>query len=141
MLGRTSLWIVIVVIVVAGFAAAPAEAQILGPGAYGLGFFNYGQYGDAAYYRIPYYALYPPVYYSYPVARPYGYSPFAYPPGTITPEVIQKTAPVEYRNPFVPQQPKATSNLSAFSAPRMYYNPYVKGSGAETLAARSAETP
>ncbi len=31
--------------------------------------------------RIPYYALHPPVYYSYPIARPYGDSPFASPPG------------------------------------------------------------
>lgn len=31
--------------------------------------------------RIPFYALHPPVYYSYPIARPYGDSPFAYPPG------------------------------------------------------------
>ena len=30
---------------------------------------------------VPYYAMHPPVYYSYPVPRPYGYSPFAYPPG------------------------------------------------------------
>jgi hypothetical protein len=90
------------------------------------------------YYRIPYYALYPPVYYSYPVARPYGYSPFAYPPGTITPEITPKTAAVEFRNPFVPQR-KASQDMSAFSAPRMYYNPYVKGTGA--LAAASEASP
>ena len=35
---------------------------------------------------IPYYAAHPPVYYSYPVPRPYGFSPYAYPPGTMTPE-------------------------------------------------------
>jgi len=34
----------------------------------------------------PYFALYPPVYYRYPVARTYGFSPFAYLSGAITPE-------------------------------------------------------
>jgi hypothetical protein len=34
---------------------------------------------------IPYFSLFPPVYYSYHVPRPYGYSPFAYPPGVFTP--------------------------------------------------------
>ena len=33
----------------------------------------------------PYFAVHPPVYYSYMVARTYGYSPFAYPPGVLTP--------------------------------------------------------
>lgn len=37
--------------------------------------------------RIPYYSLYPPVYYSVPVPRTYGWSPFAYPPGVMTPEI------------------------------------------------------
>ena len=31
--------------------------------------------------QIPFYALHPPVYYSYPIARPYGDTPFAYLPG------------------------------------------------------------
>ena len=34
---------------------------------------------------VPYFALFPPVYYSYRVPRTYGYSPFAYPPGILTP--------------------------------------------------------
>ena len=59
------------------FAAANrAEAQWgLGPAAY----FNYG-YANSLYTRdyVPYYAMHPPVYYSEPVPRTYGYSPFAY---------------------------------------------------------------
>ena len=35
--------------------------------------------------QIPYFALYPPVYYSHRVARTYGYGPFAYPAGVLTP--------------------------------------------------------
>src|ERR1700742_789907 len=38
--------------------------------------------------NVPYYALHPPVYYSYPVPRTYGYSPFAYPPSVMTPDVV-----------------------------------------------------
>jgi hypothetical protein len=34
---------------------------------------------------IPYYAVHPPVYYSDIVPRPYGYSPYAYVPGIVTP--------------------------------------------------------
>jgi len=37
----------------------------------------------------PYFALHPPVYYSVPVPRTYGYSPHAYPGSTATPEVVQ----------------------------------------------------
>ena len=69
---------------------------------------------------VPYYALYPPVYYSYHVARTYGYSPFAYPPGVLTPgseppcagaypsatgetESQQGPQPLKIDNPFVEQ--------------------------------------
>lgn len=34
---------------------------------------------------VPYFSLHPPVYYSYRVPRTYGYSPFPYPPGVLTP--------------------------------------------------------
>ena len=52
--------------------------------------------------HIPYFALHPPVYYSLPVPRSYGYSPFAYPPGTMTPDVVIDNS-VEIENPHVPQ--------------------------------------
>jgi hypothetical protein len=45
---------------------------------------GYG-YGSVSANDVPYFSLYPPVYYSYRVARTYGYSPFAYPPGVMTP--------------------------------------------------------
>ena len=48
----------------------------------------------------PYFALYPPVYYRYPIARTYGFSPFAYPPGTITPE--SPIRPYVVRNMYAP---------------------------------------
>ena len=98
-----------------------------GQSGYGLGFFDYGWGYGINYRQPPYYAMFPPVYYSYPVARPYGYSPFAYPPGTVTPE-IKPTAAAEYINPYVqpsPVEPVKSGDKTA-QAGRMYFNPYVK---------------
>ena len=64
--------------------ARPAAAQVFGFGGNLTGLpYNYFQSQQ----ELPFYAKFPPVYYSYPVARPYGYSPFAYPPGIMTPEL------------------------------------------------------
>jgi hypothetical protein len=61
------------------------------------------------YKNLPHFSLHPPVYYSHPVPRTYGYSPFAYPPGVMTPEVGQ-VQPLEIINPHVPNtQQKAAS--------------------------------
>ena len=86
--------------------------------------------------HIPYYALHPPVYYSYPVPRPYGWSPWAYPPGVMTPEILgEMGGPKEMINPHVPQEENAkpTSNtnqtvgLSKQSrpVPQVIINPFV----------------
>lgn len=75
--------------------------------------------------RVPYYAVYPPVYYSFPVARPYGYSPFAYPPGTLTPEPTQLPGPV-IENQFVPKKPASYLKPNRVTAaPLRILNPYV----------------
>lgn len=138
MLRRVRLWVVCGVVLAASFQASTAAA--FGPGAYGLGFFNYGDLWNQGY-RVPYYALFPPVYYSYPVARTYGYSPFAYPPGTITPDAPPVQAAV-YLNPFVPQpaagdQAEPTTDDKAAAAPRVYYNRFVK-SAASAAPAQTA---
>lgn len=133
MIGRVNLWLGCGVMLAAGFWASSASAQVaFGPGGYGLGFFNYGYEAP----RIPYYALYPPVYYSYPVARPYGYSPFAYPPGVLTPEIAPRTSAVIYRNPFVGSKKAAAppSDDKTTSRARMYYNPYVAPADTASLA-------
>lgn len=57
--------------------------------------------------NVPYFALHPPVYYSYPVPRTYGYSPFAYPPSVMTPEVAP-SQPLEIINPHVPSNGETT---------------------------------
>src|SRR5215475_1005291 len=63
--------------------------------------FPYGLYGSRVN-DVPYFSMFPPVYYSLPVPRSYGWSPFAYPPGTMTPEV-EPPSPQDLINPYVPQ--------------------------------------
>ncbi len=139
MIGRFNLCVICGVVIAASFCASSASAQVVfGPGGYGLGFFNY-QYNQP---RIPYYALYPPVYYSYPVARPYGFSPFAYPPGVMTPDVAPQPRAAEYRNPYVPSptQPKPAADKMATTG-KMYFNPFVEQAstaGSASLARRLA---
>lgn len=45
----------------------------------------YGRHSSAVQRGIPHFAAFPPVYYSHIVPRPYGYSPYAYVPGIVTP--------------------------------------------------------
>jgi hypothetical protein len=58
---------------------------------------------DAPYERdhIPFYALHPPVYYSYPIARAYGWTPFAYSPDAVILPLDEGGAK-QIINPFVP---------------------------------------
>jgi hypothetical protein len=111
-------------------ALGTTGAQASGPfGGCGAPFYYpfYAQYGRE---HIPYFALHPPVYYSYVVPRSYGYSPFAYPFGSPTPE-IQFVPPKEEKKP----EPKTMSNphvtdvshrdVAAQAAPRVIYNPFV----------------
>lgn len=75
--------------------------------------------------KLPFYALHPPVYYSLPVPRTYGYSPFAYPPGVRTPEVLT-IEPEVIQNPMVPTKPAAQQRPArTASAPLRLTNPYV----------------
>jgi hypothetical protein len=155
MIGRLSLWMVCGVLLATSVGTSSAKAQLFGGGGgYGLGFFNYG---NSSYMeqKIPYYALYPPVYYSYPVARTYGHSPFAYPPGTRTPEIEPKMEAATYLNPYVPHKLQPAAKKPALDksvsiakparhdAPvqvaRTYHNPYVVQAalaGKEALTAR-----
>jgi hypothetical protein len=129
-----------------GFAAlfilsgvgSTASAQHHPGRGYGYGGQAWGDYGWAGIYGtanqqiLPYYSLYPPVYYSHPVPRPYGYSPFALPPGH---EPVEQLAPhraKEIVNPhFEPlpekQEEKQTAGQTAWSK-RVIANPYFKPS-------------
>ena len=54
----------------------------------------------------PYFAKFPPVYYSHPVARPYGISPYAVPPGIVPVEMTIAPKPKKVVNPFFPKAPE-----------------------------------
>jgi hypothetical protein len=84
--------------------------------------------------HIPYFALHPPVYYSYPVPRSYGYSPFAYPFGSPTPEielappkVEKKAEPKTMLNPFVRETSTSEPSQAGRAPqvePKVVYNPF-----------------
>ncbi len=91
-------------------SATTASAQCGGcDGGYGWGI---GALYNSLEYKVPYFAAHPPVYYSQPVPRTYGYSPFAYPPNVMTPEVVEPVAALEIANPFVPSSIKQTAEPS-----------------------------
>lgn len=76
--------------------------------------------------RLPYYALFPPVYYSHPVPRTYGYSPFANLPELKTIVEIQSTGPMVVRNPCFRSATgnEISAGLSA-EGPLVVRNPFV----------------
>jgi hypothetical protein len=107
-----------------------AQAQTLGCyGTYGFGHPGFWGYHGSPYSlgqipTPPYFAIHPPVYYSQPVPRTYGYSPYAYPGTVMTPEV---TEPEVIENPHVTQpaeeQPAADVKVVRFE---VIHNPYVR---------------
>lgn len=78
--------------------------------------------------RIPYFAEHPPVYYSAPVARTYGLSPYAYPP---TYEPAVPVEPLMVPNPHVEAEPSAADPDERITRrvpkPLIVENPYVSG--------------
>jgi hypothetical protein len=100
-----------------------------------------GYFGDGGFTNLynqgfipvpPYFSLHPPVYYSVPVPRTYGYSPFAYPGTVPTPDV--QLGPEEIVNPYVePDQDQTeaqdASTKTAGNAqpvPLVVQNPFVE---------------
>lgn len=103
-----------------------ASGEAFADGPYGV--YAWPAWERSVYVRenIPFYALHPPVYYSYPVARPYGYSPFAYPPGVKTPEV-EAPRPAILQNPHIAGfGGDARVSSTAKVQPKRIQNPYVK---------------
>jgi hypothetical protein len=81
---------------------------------------------------VPYFALHPPVYYSYRVARTYGYSPFAYPPGVLTPGSEPPRAAM-VQNVYVPAAGE-TPELQQGRQPLRIDNPFMDQSGRPGVA-------
>jgi hypothetical protein len=105
---------------------------------FGLGGYNdicgYAELYRQLYNNLPFYALHPPVYYSYPVPRTYGYSPFAYPPNVMTPEMVGAVEPLEIINPHVESteakptkstKPDRSAATSVRVEPLVVINPFV----------------
>lgn len=100
------------VVVAASVFASSAQAQYGGGGGYGWGGgwpynFQSGIFGRTNAYNLPYFSLHPPVYYSHVVPRPYGFSPFAVPPGMIPAEMQVMPQSEVIENPhFKPDETK-----------------------------------
>lgn len=129
--------LIIMLVLVSDIVAAPSVSAQEGCG-YGYGGCWDGGYGwlyNTLRYEVPHFAAFPPVYYSVPVPRTYGYSPFAYPPYVRTPDVTISAEPLTIDNPFVPSTKPAstsadTANDRAASAtnhiePLVVINPFV----------------
>ncbi|MFC1758190.1 hypothetical protein ACFL2H_05415 [Planctomycetota bacterium] len=84
----------------------------------------------------PYFSIHPPVYYSVPVPRTYGHSPYAYPGTSRTPDVeMAKTATII--NPYATKKAsktKSTNNKTA-SKSRMIINPFATENETQTALA------
>lgn len=134
--------------VLAAWGALTAAAQAQAPNMlYWFGLNNGLPYSNGNE-HIPYYSLYPPVYYSMPVPRTYGYSPFAYPPGYMTPQVEILPEPETIINPHVEPSTKSGKVKKAAppldrsaQAPRTIFNPFVEQRGERELLARTPEKP
>lgn len=134
-------------VAVAALAVAlPSRAEAGYPYPMGYGFGCGASWGFYTQDYIPYFARHPPVYYSFPVRRTYGYSPWAYPPGVLTPEY--RLRPETTSNPYVPRQVTPSSAPAAESRtarvePLRIRNPYVEAVDeaevAETPTARQTE--
>ncbi|HMO86665.1 MAG TPA: hypothetical protein PKC18_17265 [Lacipirellulaceae bacterium] len=124
-------------------AARPAQAQFGGygcSGGWGFGGWDVGRLYSVLAQNVPHFAAFPPVYYSYPVPRTYGYSPFAYPPGVMTPEV-EFVEPLAMTNPYFQGDATAAppaakvDQVTEAPAPAVILNPYFRGD-APALATR-----
>ncbi|MEQ8211183.1 MAG: hypothetical protein RH917_15255 [Lacipirellulaceae bacterium] len=104
------------VLLIAALVACPlaatekAQAQCGGFGAFGLGAYaDVGNLYRVLSQNVPYYSAFPPVYYSYPVPRTYGHSPFAYLPTHVTPEYAAP-APLAIDNPYMKESQTAAAD-------------------------------
>jgi hypothetical protein len=122
--------------VFAGAQARACDGNCYGGGGGWDGGWGWGAMYNSLEYNVPYFAAHPPVYYSYPVPRTYGYSPFAYPPTVMTPDVVLgDEQPVEIVNPYVPStqtsdapsdQTAAAPKAKAQPEPLVIMNPFVR---------------
>jgi len=109
---RILLSLSIILATMAIFLSSSAEAQFNDGYRFGAGFgLNGGCFGHSytAREQPPFFALYPPVYYSGIVKRPYGISPFAAPAG-IAPVELSVPHAITIKNPFFENEVTPVSN-------------------------------
>ncbi|QDT73926.1 hypothetical protein [Lacipirellula limnantheis] len=137
----------------AGALGSQAHAQC-GPygGGYGFGAWDMGRLYGVMADNVPYFAAFPPVYYSAPVPRTYGYSPFAYPPGVMTPDLVETVSePQVIENPYIspaptgegpamiaPETVDQTTSVAPVRGPQVILNPYVSQTGGASGMASAA---
>ncbi len=132
MKSRLILGLALLVCLAGGSGTAKAQGWGFGGGGYWYGGPWYNAYGLD---NMPYYALHPPVYYSYPVPRTYGYSPFAYPPTVRTPD-LKFYRPQTVRNPYMRGSEASTSSDDnmASTGPLRMRNPFYHAEQPERLS-------
>jgi hypothetical protein len=135
-MGRTTVPLLGVVFL--ALVTSVAAGQDLWPcGGFGCGPW-YGQMACFGWYpwggrfeKPPYYALNPPVYYTCPVSRPYGYSPFAYSPYSVG-NRPESGGPVTVLNVYLGQQaPETASKGPTAPRPLRVQNPFLAQAPAE----------
>ncbi|MGD0517991.1 MAG: hypothetical protein ABSA26_10695 [Thermoguttaceae bacterium] len=93
---------------------------------------NWGCYYQPTSYsseNVPYYALHPPVYYSYPVARTYGDSPLPYPPGLSALQAYSSyPQPQMIKNEYVEEATPPMDQQYQTHEPLRISNPFVEQS-------------
>jgi hypothetical protein len=108
----------------------------------GYGYYEHDSLYARGYIPIPpYFALHPPVYYSLPVPRTYGYSPFPYPGDYPMPE-LQVMQPATVKNPYADAGPPvpAEANSTTYAPPERTANPFAVAD-ANVPAASLAQAP
>ncbi len=102
------------------------------PGGY-ANWFGVSSYATGRIPVPPYFAIHPPVYYSQPVPRAYGFSPWAYPGDVMTPEPQVCAEPAIIENPYTkPMEEKSSQGKKpetndTAAAPLTIDNPFVSG--------------
>ena len=137
----------LLVLVALSFLATDARAYDHGGGygCYGFGLpyaMNYllpqSHYSSGRIPTPPYFALHPPVYYDIPVARTYGYSPFAYPPYVRTPDAPRDRSKMIINPHVAPAKTTGATKdeqVAVIRQPRIIANPYVDRTDASVILA------
>ncbi len=107
LLMKRLLAIAVAIAAVSMFAETNATAQGYGSGyqfGAGINSVRCNSFRSVEREQPPYFAKYPPVYYSHIVKRPYGVSPYAAPSGIMPVEMQVVPIPVTIKNPFFNQE-------------------------------------